>query len=297
MTGRLSTSTRRATPSPDPGRRYHGHDGDVDPFLAAATDDRAGAGDRTGRRAPRIRLRLRAPAAAAGPGARVDAGRRPPSPGDARRARARRSSSSASCSRRARIWCRRRWSPSSGCCRTRFALPLRGGGTGDSPGAEGGRRRAVRELRRGARRGRLDRPGASRRAAERPQGRRQGAAAERAGPDRGRPGAAAPRGASGQATRGEPRLHRCRGAGGRVRAIDPQRARLPHRGAQRGRDAQQLRENERVRIPKVYWTYSGVRCSRWSGSPGRSWASSIWWRCRWTSGGGWRCCSPTRGWR
>ena len=50
-----------------------------------------------------------------------------------------------------------------------------------------------------------------------------------------------------------------RGAGRRVRTVDPAGARLPARGPQRRDVPQELRRPSDTRVPRVYWTYTRPR--------------------------------------
>ena len=78
------------------------------------------------------------------------------------------------------------------------------------------------------------------------------------------------------------------------------RSELDYRTEARNADVMRsnFAENDRVRIPKVYWTYSGdARAHAGVDRRAEAGRARLWCRCRWTSGGGWRCCSPTRGWR
>ena len=88
---------------------------------------------------------------------------------------------------------------------------------------------------------RLDRAGAPGRAPGRQGGGRQGAAAGGGRADRGRPGAPLPGGAALERARQGARVHGSAGARGRVRALDPARARLRARGAERRDVPPQLR--------------------------------------------------------
>ena len=95
----------------------------------------------------------------------------------------------------------------------------------------------------------VDRPGAPSGASERRGGRGQDPASRSCEADRGRPRAAVPGGEAPARARPRARVHRPAGAGRRVRPLDPARARLRARGAERGCLLPQLRANARRRRP------------------------------------------------
>ena len=120
-------------------------------------------------------------------------------------------------------------------------------------------RAGVPHLRRDADRSRVDRPGAPGDAADGRRGRRQGAAAGGAPADRVRPAADAVGGAGRARARARPRLHRRRGARGRVRRSIRQELDYQHEA----RNAETFRRNfgdsTEVAVPKVIWRYSSAR--------------------------------------
>ena len=86
--------------------------------------------------------------------------------------------------------------------------------------------------------------------------------------------------ARGARARASARLHRHERARGRVRALDPARARLPAGGAQRRDVPPELRGDDRIAVPRVWWRYTtgriltldrldGPTCGTSTSTPGR----------------------------
>ncbi len=90
-------------------------------------------------------------------------------------------------------------------------------------------------------------------------GRREGAAARGRRPDRGRPRASLPGGAAPARAREGARVHGSAGARRRVRALDPARARLRARGAERRGVPSNFARDEKVVVPRVIRQYSTSR--------------------------------------